>query len=67
MSKKDFTLGRRGFLKSAVATGVAGVVASSPSIAGNAAMKITSVDIYQTAKGATKPVKAKLQIITGAY
>jgi galactonate dehydratase len=65
MGKKDFALGRRGFLQSAVAAGVAGVVASSPLVAGNPAMKITSVDIYQTAKGHTKPIVVRLNTDAG--
>ena len=42
-------VGRRGFLKSAFAAGVAGTVAAGSLSAKDPAMKITSVDIYQTA------------------
>jgi hypothetical protein len=62
MGEKAHALGRRGFLKSAVVTGVAGVFASSPLVAENPAMKITSVDIYQTAKGPTKPISGQDEI-----
>lgn len=58
-------MNRRGFLKSAVAAGIAGAVVPNPLIAGMPAMKITSVDIYLTSKGLTKPVVVRLNTDAG--
>jgi galactonate dehydratase len=68
MGNKGLILGRRGFLMDAVVAGLAGVVASSRTIAKDQAMKITSVDIYQTAKDpkdATKPIVVRLNTDAG--
>jgi hypothetical protein len=45
MNKKDFASGCRGFLQSAVAAGIAGIVVPRPMAAGNPVMKIAGVDV----------------------
>ena len=65
MKRNVITLGRREFMKSAVATGIAGAFVTNPAVAKVSTMKITSVDIYLTATGHTKPMVVRLNTDAG--